>query len=319
MERRLLKDGTILKKRYLLCGQMAQGGYGLVYRGKDTESGEEVVIKEFFPAGKAYMESGENDINYQGESFNSYHELYQNEVEILKKVKICVGCVKIRDNFEENGTFYIVTDLVEGKTLQEELDDGMTKNRLIPFIYQISYTLSRLDQLDILHRDICPENVIVQGLEKCTLVDFGSALDLSKENSRLVTEPTYRRGFSPPEQMHYPGILDRSVDLFSASAILYYKLTGKHIPDSGEDYEQEIWRELVHSGKDYKRYAVLAKGLSKNPEERHHVSHELLSGLFSDFLDIFLDPEIMDFLSEEDELDEQTGNMEKDRDDQNKE
>ena len=54
----------------------------------------------------------------------------------------------------------------------------------------------------IIHRDICPDNIIVGKDRNMILVDYGSAINIKKDNSHVIEETTYRIGFSPKEQIN---------------------------------------------------------------------------------------------------------------------
>ncbi|MBI1761206.1 MAG: serine/threonine protein kinase [Acidobacteria bacterium] len=162
---------------------MRKGGFGLVYRARDTNLGDTVVIKqsifthEFVR--REYSGWSEEKINRTVEAFQKAFEL---EARLLRKLKH-QALPRVIDYFcDEKGNQFFVMDFIEGKDLHEMLADRETR-KLGPFPLedvlnwadQLLDALHYLHRLTIIHRDIKPSNLKLTNDGQIVLLDFGLA------------------------------------------------------------------------------------------------------------------------------------------------
>ena len=233
----LLPQGSFLRqKRYRVDGFLGQGGFGITYRGHDTLFNEPVAIKEYYP--KEWVTRSETTVtslSHHRPSYKHFLEKFINEGRALTRFREVSSIVSIRDVIpDENGTAYLVMELVEGKTLtQTILSRGgmLNQNTAIYYTREIGGALAIMHGTGIIHRDISPDNVIITPDNKITLIDFGSARAYAEHTTQLTS--VFKRSYAPPEQMTAdPSRHGPPTDIYALGATLYRMLTGK-LPASG--------------------------------------------------------------------------------------
>ncbi|MFO7612588.1 MAG: serine/threonine-protein kinase [Clostridia bacterium] len=184
-----------------------------------------------------------------------------NDYNTLKKLKH-PGIPEIMDAFEENGSFYIVMQYVEGRNLKEAIDIDGCKDEAeaICITMDILETVDYLQSMKpepVIHGDIKPENIIL-AKDRAVLIDFGS-----------VGNDTGSSGFCAPERL--AGMRKSlSSDIYSCGEILYYLLTGKVKKVFGKEKTIQIESGL---------YRVIEKSTGKAPSERYAKASEMASEL----------------------------------------
>lgn len=135
---------------------------------------------------------------------------------------------------------YIVSELLEGESLKERLDDGpLPQRKAIDYAIQIARGLAAAHEKGIIHRDVKPDNLFVTGDDRVKILDFGIAkLIAPSDDGRPQTEIATRKvqtdpgtvlgtvGYMSPEQVRGKHIDHRS-DIFSVGAVLYEMLSGQ--------------------------------------------------------------------------------------------
>ena len=238
-ERKLLYSGKILQNRYCIKKMIGQGGFGISYLSVDFAQDKDVVIKEYFPYGKAYR--GETSQVFFKNNSGKY-DMFIHEASILEKLKNIEGIVKIQDFFLENNTAYIVMGRCKGMTLREMVQKNgrMEAKESYVVMESLQKSLEQIHRHGIIHRDICPENIIVTEAKEVELIDFGSALDLNSRKQHLE-EPTYRSGFSPPEQYEKGGIYGVWTDIYAFYATWYFCLANAAPPGAEERLDCDVF------------------------------------------------------------------------------
>ncbi len=231
-----LKIGTVLHGRYIVGKKLGQGGFGITYMGFDLVLSCRVAIKEYYPRNDVYR-----DINKSSQlvwkTENDYMIGCKNilrEAQKLAKVNSIPNVVRVQDTFEENRTAYIIMDYIEGITLK----DKIKKEGTIPFEKSISLLkpvmigLEKLHENGIIHRDISPDNIMINNKNEPYLLDMGAAKDISSG----VSEPVgvAKHGFSPVEQYNSNTFVGPWVDVYAMSATIFYCISGKVLTSSIE-------------------------------------------------------------------------------------
>ena len=124
---RHLPLGTILNGKYLAGRALGEGGFGITYMGYDLDLGMKLAVKEYYPnelvtrensqSNRLVMMTGKKDGVFQNEKGK-----FLEEARCLAKFWGLPGIVAVKDFFQENGTAYIVMEFVEGKTLEQMLE-----------------------------------------------------------------------------------------------------------------------------------------------------------------------------------------------------
>ena len=224
-----LKPGTILNGKYLMGEMLGQGGFGITYIGLDLLLQQKVAIKEYFPTCTG-MVSRENRSTVVWSSamvgktgtqrgFDSFLK----EARKMAKLGGIPNVVGVKSVFTQNETAYIVMDFIEGETLQQKMQKNgpMDFDSCIRLMTPIMQSLAEVHKHGIIHRDISPDNIMVQPDGKPVLLDLGAAKDLDiqgKDGSIQTTQMVAKQGFSPIEQYRKNASVGPWTDVYSIPA-----------------------------------------------------------------------------------------------------
>ena len=237
-----LQDGTILNNRYKILRFLSSGGFGNTYEAEDEEFGAHVAIKELFISGICKRDSDNRQVSISvaenRQLFRKQKEKFRNEAARLRKINH-PNVVKVRDEFEENGTAYYVMDFVRGKSLDDMQRSGeLNEKRSVQYINQVLAALEAVHNVDILHLDIKPSNVMVDDNNSVVLIDFGASKRVADDDGKslsLSTGLAGTPGYAPLEQMSGKReLIGKHSDIYAVGATLYKLITGITPPDPNE-------------------------------------------------------------------------------------
>lgn len=179
---------TVLNGKYLVGRALGQGGFGITYIGLDLNLLMKVAIKEYYPKDCATRttRSDRSVIPYTGEreiAFLRGREKFLAEAQMLARFTDMPSIVNVRDYFMEHGTAYIVMDFVQGKTLLQEIRDRggrLPVAETLSLFRPLMEDLAALHEQHIIHRDISPDNIIINKQNRLILLDFGAAVSLRR-------------------------------------------------------------------------------------------------------------------------------------------
>lgn len=234
-----LPAGTILKEQYLIGKVLGQGGFGITYIGWDRYLEIPVAIKEYFPSGavsrncktSTEVVSGSGEV---GARFRNSRERFLREVKMLARLSDIPEIVQVKTFFLENNTAYIVMEYIEGINLKEyveqkggRLDFQETLDLLGPVIK----ALEKVHRAGVVHRDISPDNIMLQKNGSVKLLDFGAVRDVGivspDKPLSQSTEAILKQGYAPVEQYQNKGSLGPWTDVYAMCATMYFCLMGK--------------------------------------------------------------------------------------------
>jgi serine/threonine protein kinase len=207
---------------YRILEEVGRGGMGVVYAAEDTRLGRHVAIKALTP------------------EFTADHARRERlRREARAAASLSHPAIATIYALEElDGDLYIVSELVRGQTLREELQGGpLPPDRLRSTLLEIADALAAAHERGIVHRDLKPENVIrcVDGHVK--VLDFGLARIAGRESDPTMTRLTKAGvaigtpGYMAPEQMT-GGVVDARTDVFAFGVLAAELATGGH-PSTG--------------------------------------------------------------------------------------
>jgi HAMP domain-containing protein len=211
-----LRPGTLFANRYEVKEVLGAGGMGVVYRAFDRELQEPVAIKTLRPGTLA------------GDGVAL--ERFKQEIRLARKIAHR-NVVRTYDLGEVNGLYYLTMELVEGTPLQQLI---AARGRLpVPVVLTIGKQLCRALEVaheqGVIHRDIKPQNIVVDPTGFLKVMDFGIARLAHPPKGKGLTQDGMSVGtpdYMSPEQLS--GMeLDARSDLYSAGVVLFECLTGR--------------------------------------------------------------------------------------------
>lgn len=221
-----LLQGQYQIERPLICG-----GFGITYLARDSLE-RRVVVKECFPAGICARNGAEVE-PIAPEHSRSCRNVLRNflrEAHLLAQAQH-PGIVGVHQVFKENETAYIVMDFVDGLdllTVRDEQCKRLSDQMLHSILDQALCALEFLHDRGILHRDISPDNFLLDGQGTLTLVDFGAACNC--EGGKVSIFPAVlavKDGYSAHE-LYNPDLPQRPAsDVYALGATLYFLITGE--------------------------------------------------------------------------------------------
>ena len=234
----VLTEGSLLNGKYIVGKMLGRGGFGVTYIGYDLTLKIKVAIKEFFPAGvgtRNIHTKTVTAITAEGQAgFESGRQAFQDEAQVLARFN-SPNIVHVREYFRENGTAYIVMDLVEGSGLSGEVQKcggTMPWQRVLDLFKPLIVELGRLHEENLIHRDIKPDNIKVvqnkkRGEEYLVLLDFGAARRFVSENVTGTYTAMVTPGYAPIEQYNQQSRQGPYTDVYGVCATMYAALTGR--------------------------------------------------------------------------------------------
>lgn len=235
----ILEAGSLLRERYEILELVGQGGMGAVYKAKDLRlEGRVCAVKEIL--------STLTQTNISQEEIEQMSEQFRREASVLARLDH-PNLPKVSDYFAEGTREYLVMDFVEGRDLQEVLQDAQRRNEFLPEDVVLTWTMQLLDALEymheqnpsVLHRDIKPSNIKLTPRGTIKLVDFGLVKVLHTDDTRTVTVVQGRGtvAYTPLEQYGGDtGYTDARSDVYSLGATIYHLLAGIPPVDAKERF-----------------------------------------------------------------------------------
>lgn len=286
----------IIKGKYLIGRVIGVGGFGITYIGWDFYQSKRVCIKEYFPRGVAARTMTQSVSQYGTYSIDVYTqntaqakhtymhglEAYIHEAQMLSQFYFMPGIVSVRDFFYGNHTAYIVMEFIEGtnlKQLAKQSGGVLECDFLCNLLRDVMCALAAVHKVGIVHRDISPDNIMVNKEWQAKVIDFGAAKEYQAARDETIL---LKHGYAPVEQYDRNGHQGPWTDVYSLCATLYYLLCGQKPQRAyervGEDKLLPLSSLGVHI--DAAREAAIMHGLAIRPEERTQSMPELYRELF---------------------------------------
>ncbi|GGJ86373.1 serine/threonine-protein kinase PrkC [Lentibacillus kapialis] len=272
-------DGHLLNERYRIKGSIGGGGMADVYLAKDTILDRNVAIKVL-------------RLDYANdEEFIARFDREAQSAASLSHPNI----VSIYDVGEEDNILFMAMEYVDGLTLKEYIQHyaPLDVEEALDIMTQITSAITQAHANDIIHRDIKPQNILIDTYGQVRVTDFGIAIALS---STALTQTNSILGsvhYLSPEQAR-GGTATKKSDIYSLGIVLFELLTGT-LPFSGQSPVSIALMHLQNDTPSVKQYNpdtpqsvenIVLKATAKNPFHRYDSVYDMESDL-----ETALDPE----------------------------
>jgi hypothetical protein len=261
--------------RYDVRQVLGRGGMGVVYEGHDPQIDRPVAIKTIALDGLSAAEAAEFEARFRAEMRSAGRLLHQN-------------IVALYDTGRDEGTAFIVMELVHGLDLRQRLAAGECFNvaQAVQIGLQLLAALEYAHARQVVHRDVKPANLMLQTDGRVKLCDFGVARLTDVDATRTQGSVVGTVRYAAPEQLA-GGPVDARTDLYAAAVVMHELLAGKTLFDGRSDVEilQRIAQQVplppsasnaeVPPALD----AVLLRALSKDPAQRFASAAELAAAV----------------------------------------
>ena len=276
-----LKPGTkLMHGQYTIESFLNAGGFGITYLAKDSLD-RKIVIKECFPGAfcrrsryvvQARSRAHQNELK-------SIVRLFVQEARSLAKLNH-PNIVGVHQVFEDNDTAYMALDFVEGRDLLDTIEDpanALTAAQTKSILKEVLGAVGFIHDQGILHRDISPDNILINKQFRPVLIDFGAAREEATKQSRVLSAlRVVKDGYSPQEFYIAGSEQSPSSDLYALAASFYHLIT-KDVPPNSQarlaaiaSSENDPYEPLVGRFPEYEEpfLAAIDKALAVLPKDR---------------------------------------------------
>lgn len=260
----MLEIGSLVDGKYKILSEIGHGGMSVVYMAINEKANKTWAVKEVRKDGVLDFEAVKQGLIV--------------ETDMLKKLKH-PNLPSIIDVIEDDATFLIVMDYIEGNPLSKALEEygAQPQEYVIEWAKQLCDVLGYLHSRvpPIIYRDMKPSNIMLKPDGNLTLIDFGTAREF-KEKNLADTTCLGTVGYAAPEQFGGMGQTDARTDIYCLGATLYHLVTGCN--PSEPPYEIKPIRE-INPGLSSGLERIIQKCTQRNPEDRYQSAAELMYAL----------------------------------------
>ena len=264
-----VSEGSVVDGRYRVLRRIGSGGMADVWLAEDAHLQRQVALKVLH---RRFAQDRE------------FVERFRREAESAAGLQH-PNIVSVFDRGEFEGTSYIAMQYVEGRTLKQLIDAGLTPPQAVALIRQVLEAARFAHRHGIVHRDLKPQNVIVDGEGKALVTDFGIARagvsEITQTGSVMGT-PHY---LSPEQAQGFD--VTRTSDLYSIGVILYEALCGR-VPFEGESAVAVAMKQVSETPQRPSSInpqvspaldAVVMRALEKDPGQRFQSADAFIAAL----------------------------------------
>ncbi|MGD0853702.1 MAG: Stk1 family PASTA domain-containing Ser/Thr kinase [Acidimicrobiales bacterium] len=266
-------DPRLYSGRYQVTHLIARGGMAIVYRAQDVLLNRPVALKTLYPELSADP---------------LFVERFRREAQAAANLSH-PNIVPVFDWGEDNGTYFIVMELVDGTSLADMLRGGrtLTASHSATLMAQVAAALGYAHRNGVVHRDVKPGNILIASDGQVKVTDFGIAQAMSVEDQlaeegSVMGTATY---FSPEQAEGAP--VDGRSDIYSLGVVLYEMLAGRppFIGDSPVAVSSQHVHGTVPPPAEFNSaipadlQAIVMEALAKSPERRYQSAEDLRSDL----------------------------------------
>ncbi|GAC1518789.1 MAG: hypothetical protein NVS3B11_17190 [Collimonas sp.] len=263
-----------------IIGVIGEGGFGIVYFAFDRSLRRMVAIKEYMPgafAGRGPDKKVVVRSQRHRETFTIGLKSFIKEARLLAQFDH-PALIKVYRFWEQNNTAYMAMRYYEGRTLKSVVQNSpaqVTEAWLKSMLKPMLEALDAMYRVQILHRDISPDNIMIQKSGEAVLLDFGAARQIIGDMTHSLTV-ILKPGYAPIEQYADDAMMKQGpwTDIYSLSAVIYFAIVktapptsvARMIKDPIESLRDD--KEGKYGGFSKEFLAAIDKGLAVRPEDR---------------------------------------------------
>lgn len=258
----MLEIGSVLDGKYKILSEIGHGGMSVVYMALNEKANKTWAVKEIRKDGKM--------------DFNTVRQGLVAEIETLKRLKH-PNLPSVIDVIEDDDTFIIVMDYIEGNSLDKALKEygAQPQENVIEWAKQLCDVLGYLhsENPPIIYRDMKPANIMLKPDGNIALIDFGTAKTYEIDLGETTGIGTI--GYAAPEQYRGSGWgrTDARTDIYCLGITLYHLLTGVDpCEEVIDDYSIRAVNPTLSPGLD----EIIVKCTRQQPNDRYQSCAELL-------------------------------------------
>ena len=276
----------VFNDRYEVQRRIARGGMADVYLARDLLLDRPVALKVLFS---------------EFATDPSFVERFRREAQSAANLSH-PNIVNVYDSGEANGTYFIVMEYVEGRSLAQIIRDegALSPDRAADIATDIASALGFAHRNGVIHRDVKPGNVLISPIGQVKVTDFGIARAVSTQENLTQTGTVMGTAtYFSPEQARGESVDPRS-DVYSLGVVLYEMIAGQP-PFSGDNPVSVAYKHVQESPPSLRERnprlpapleAITLKALAKNPANRYASADDLAADLrrFRDGRDVLAEP-----------------------------
>ncbi len=264
--------GTTLSGRYRLEAKLGSGGMSTVYLARDETLDRAVAVKVMH-----------REMSEQADQL----ERFRQEARAVAKISH-PNVVSVIDAGEDGGYPYIVFEYVEGETLKQRIArlGALEAQEAIAYAIEVARALSVAHARNMVHRDVKPQNVLIDSEGRAKLTDFGISRQLEQAGMTATGRVLGTTDYVAPEQAMGHGADQRS-DIYSLGVVLYEMLIGQ-VPFHADSQVGVAMKHVNEELPDVQRRRpevsaavalVVERATAKNPAERYQEIGEMIEDL----------------------------------------
>lgn len=254
---------------YNILAEIGRGGMGIVYQALDTRDNRLVAIKQLVTT------------NIDPAKEQEFRDRFKREAATASRLKH-PNIVTVYDVSTESSTYFYVMEYLEGRSLRKELElqgGKLTPEQYWPVFAQVIEGLSFAHSMNVVHRDVKPDNIFLLSDGRVKITDFGIARAADDFEQTSLTKTGVMMGtlaYVSPEQLQDAKNVDHRADIFSLGVVTYESLSGV-VPFTGDGIAQTIVKivsqeekplHILHPYISVETSATVTKALRKRARER---------------------------------------------------